>query len=474
MSQVVVGGSIAAFVAADQLANEGVDVELFLPTRCVGGGFAAHEIGDHRVELGSRLLDLPLDREANESQTDLVAGDPGSAGFRQFLPMAEAYVRELAGEDLRPVSVALTDAGEVRVRDWMVDGNLSGILELIDRDRVLRERIRCEVAANLDESCRRGFGARGLFANPHGLAGASLLSASRAHTGRTFHERFVEPFAARIVDGGSAGVAADLHRKIWMPLFWPGTLASALAEGQLEEPFHPSYTLRNGGLALLVERLIARVTAHPLVAVRRHGALAHIESERGASLLQMADGARVHARLPILGVNPAELFEAVGSAYSPHRMTSTMCWVEVAGGSVPDTLWLLDADRPVFRVSRNQADDGPTVVCCEVAWWVRAQEIEASATAELVRAGIIEHTDQASVLTIARIEGVDAPSPQNRRRFQASQEHLGRLNLDVIVAGASEFGADSLTEQVAQGLFSVGMAMAGSTHTGQLLAPLSR
>lgn len=463
MSQVVVGGSIAALVAADRLAHDGVDVELLLPSRGVGGGFAAHEVGDHRVELGSRLLELSYGTGSEEPAPDPATYQPGPHGHRPFMPLVEAFIRDLAGDDLQPVSPALVESGGERVRDWVFDGDLTGVVELLDRDPEALSRIQREVGANYDESRRRGFGERGLFADPHGLAAASLLAASRAHAGRTFHERFVEPFASRIIDGGSAGVAADLHRKIWMPLFWPGTLAGVLRDGETYQPDRPMHTLRNGGVALLVERLIERVTNHPRVTVRRHGGLAGLEADHGATRLQMADGAVVLAALPILAVAPDELFGAVGGSYSPHRVTSTMCWLELADHAVPDTLWLLDPERPVFRVSRNQADGGSTVACCELAWWVRAEEIEELAKAELANSGIIEHSDQASVLTIARVESFAAPSPSNRRRFHAAQEAFQHLDLDVIVAGgAIEFGADTLNEQIAQGIVSAAKATARS------------
>ncbi len=70
----VVGGSIAALVAADAAARAGRSVDLLLPARGVGGGFRPLEVDGRRLDLGVRLLEL--DREDAGPPPDLAAYRP--------------------------------------------------------------------------------------------------------------------------------------------------------------------------------------------------------------------------------------------------------------------------------------------------------------------------------------------------------------------------------------------------------------
>jgi hypothetical protein len=58
VSLVVAGGTVAALVAADAAAAAGAAVELLLPHRNVGGGFAPLRLGERRLDRGLRALEL--------------------------------------------------------------------------------------------------------------------------------------------------------------------------------------------------------------------------------------------------------------------------------------------------------------------------------------------------------------------------------------------------------------------------------
>ena len=53
---VVVGGGVAALVAADRVASTGTPVEIHVPERGLGGGFMPIQVGARRLDLGARLM----------------------------------------------------------------------------------------------------------------------------------------------------------------------------------------------------------------------------------------------------------------------------------------------------------------------------------------------------------------------------------------------------------------------------------
>ncbi|HET6691432.1 MAG TPA: hypothetical protein VFG74_11270, partial [Miltoncostaeaceae bacterium] len=95
----VVGGSIAALVAADARLRGGGAVDLLLPRRGVAGGFAPLEVKGRRLGLGVRLLEIDReDAAAPPPLDDYVAGPSGHVPFVRTL--AE-WTRALAGDRLR-------------------------------------------------------------------------------------------------------------------------------------------------------------------------------------------------------------------------------------------------------------------------------------------------------------------------------------------------------------------------------------
>lgn len=447
--QVVVGGSIAGLVAADRLAADGVEVDLFVPERGLGGGFVGPRFGGRRVEVGSRLIELMYGGDEPPTVPSLDDYRPGSHGHRPYLPLVRELVHGLAPQGLVDVAPALVDVNGTRYRDWILDGRLSGLVQLIEQDPVTRESVVQATRSAVDH-----WGDRGWFRDPRRLATATFYDADVAHLGREFHERFTEPFASRILEGGSSSVCADLHRKIWLPLFWPGSVHAALTHESVDHPVRPMHTVAGGGMSALVERLVGRVVDHPLVTGHRHGAMVGLRSDGGDVALGFADGTSVTAHRPILATSAEELFRSAGLDYGPDKVVSSLAWLALPEGAVvPDTMWLLEADRPVFRMTRNQADDGAPIVCCELAWWVDPAETEAVARRELVRCGIIERPEDATQLSSICVGSFARPSADNRAAFASAQTALDDRAVSALIVGAgAAFGADHFNEQVIQGL----------------------
>ena len=453
--QVVVGGSIASLVAADQLARQGRAVELHLPERGVGGGFAPLRVDGRRLELGARLIELSYGDEPTEAPP-LDAYRPGPHGHRPYLALIDRLVRELAGDDLVALSPPEASVGGRRTGDYVLSGDLSGIADVVDDDDLAR--MGAQAATGVDRE-----GPHGLFATDRtdGLWARSYDDVGRAHAGDAFHDRLLAPLADKILPEGGMSVLAALHRKIWLPLFHPVTVWEACTGRLTYRPERPMWSLRNGGMGEIVERLIARVEASGLVHVVRSGGLGAIGPAGGTDevTLTLGDGSTRVARRPIVGVGGDEFFAAAGVPLSARRVPATMVWLDVPDEQVvrlPSVLFVAEPELAPFRITENVADPRPghRTICCELdhrhddpdQWLTLATEalgalgvVTAGAAVEQLAAVSRPAYLTPSAVNLARFDGA-------RRTYEA--RGLGAL----VVGGALAFGADTFNEQVVQGL----------------------
>lgn len=441
--RVVVGSSIAALVAAERLAARGRRVRLLMPPGPVGGGFGSLHQDGRVLELGVRLLEL--DYEGVGEPPALADYVPGPVGHRPYARLVRGYVEDLVGD-------RLVEASRPRM---YVDGRTVDDLYFTTDATALRDAVdaatRAEIA-NEAAVCAAELGPAGVLGGD--LADdLSLLDASLRSQGKTFHRLFMEPVADKLVEGGTAAVTASLRRKIWLPLFWPVTLAEAAGTGAVGfVPRRPFHTVRDGGAGEVVTALTQRLSEVG-VSVERTGALEQV-CERE---LVFADGLRVRAERPVLGVSAEQLFAAVGADYRPDRARTVVCWLEVATDDlveVPSLLNVVDADVPVLRISTGgAAPHGRTVLTVELRHDTPEDEVAATALRGVRRLGLLRPEAPAHVLRSAAVRSFVLPTARNAAAFDAASALLAERELGAEVIGAATgFGADALGEQIIQGL----------------------
>ncbi len=449
----VVGGSIAALVAADRLAAAGDRVDLHLPERGLGGGFLPLSVKGRRLELGARLVELSYDDEP-KAPPPFGGYVPGPHGHRPFLAPIDAFVRELAGDDLVQVTAPEVSVDGRRCTDYVLSGDLSGLADAVDD---------AERAAMADEAarCVEAVGPHGWFTPEHEADRwrSSFADMGRAHTGPRFHERLIESLAAKILPGGTASVIGALHRKIWLPLFHPVTAWEACTGSLSYRPQRAMYSLASGGMGAIVQRLVDRVDAAPEVHTTISGVLTAVNAEGDDVHLGFEDGTALVAHRPVLGVGAEELFAAAGIGYEADRVVATMVWVDVAEtqvGDLPSVLFATEADVPAFRVTDDRADARPGVhtLCCELDHrLVDPEDWERAATDSLRALGVITQAADPEIVLAASRPSFATPSAGNREAFAAARRALDQRALPAsVVGGATAFGADTFNEQVVQGL----------------------
>jgi hypothetical protein len=455
--RVVVGGSIAALVAADALARAGRRVRLLLPERGVGGGFAPLRADGCVLELGVRLLELSYEDD-DAPVPPLADYAPGVAGHRPYIRLISEYVRGLVGDRLvaAPRPTMVVDGREVDDLLFTVDlSSLSEILDAGDRQAMGREAA---------DAVRRAGPAGVLDGDPAQLDAMSLRDASLTNHGHLFHERFVAALCDKVLPGGASAVLASLRRKVWAPLFFPETLRRALAGRDTGfHPRRPFHTVAPDGCGALVDALVDRLGADSRVAIERPGALTSLVGATRATHLGFADGTTMVARRPLVGVSAAELFGAAGLDYAPERVRTALVWFErVQDGAPPPgaVTHVLDPDNPVLRVSAGgAATRGHRLLCVELRHDTQAEELGDAARRGLEAAGLVgADVSLREVRSVAR-PTFAAPSAQTRDRFATAMATFQRRGFDVdLLAGGTSAAADSFNEQVVQGLRAGAMA----------------
>lgn len=447
---VVAGGSIAALVAADARLRRGGPVELLLPRRGVGGGFAPLEVAGRRLGLGVRLLEI--DREDAGAPPPLARYRPGPTAHADFVARVAEWVEGLVGPRLREVDRPAMALGGRLVDDIYFTVDLAGLVGVLPEEEAQRTAV--EAAA----ACRAA-GDAGVLDGGHDLLACSLEDASRANHGATFHHRFIASMCAKIHPGGAAAVPAALRRKVWMPLFHPRTLTRA-ASGEPTgfRPRRPFHTVEPGGMGEVVEALLGRIRHAPGARVVTAGRLTGaVRTARGATALRFDDSTERTAHRPVIGTGAQELFEAVGARYAPARIPMALAWAEVAERdllALPSLAHAPDRDVPAFRVSPcDDAPPGARILTLELCHDTRPDDVERAVRDSLERMGLVR--EGAPVRVVHHLIGpaFSDPSRHEAEAFSRARATLEAAGLDAeVVGGAAAFGADSFNEQVIQGL----------------------
>lgn len=444
--RVVVGGTPAAMAAVDALGAAGVPVRWLAPEKGIGRGFAPMPRDGRTLQLGVRLLELGYEDDA--APPPLADYRPGTSGHRPFTPLLRAWVEGLVGERLREIAPPRVALDGALHDDYLFTVDLAGVPDALPAAE--RERIAAEAAA-----ATATLGDAGVLADD--LGERSLADASCANHGETFHARLIAPLADKFVPGGAGAILADWRRKAWLPLFWPRTVYETFAGAAPSfRPRRTFHELAPGGVGGLIEALEQRIAAHASVERVAVGALAGVE-QNGHVRLAFEGGHVEDASRSALGVPAAELQAALGIDAAVERIRTVIAWIEVDADAVPegtDLVHVVDPENPVVRVSGGSTTPAPgrRVLCVELRHDLPDGTAAGAAIGGLRDAGLLKGGDPAPIHEGA-MATLPLPSAATRARLHAAHAELTARDVDAhLLGGALEPGADSLNEQVVQGL----------------------
>lgn len=472
----VVGNAIASLIAVDALARAGHTVRWFRPPGPLSGGFQTLQTEGRSLELGMRLIELSYEPgdvapsgvasvPLNPPLADYV---PGPHGHRRFVGLVESVVRELAGADLFAVEEPSCWVRGSIGKDYVVVGDLIDLPQLVSSADLSRIADEARLAV-------RDVGPSGLFArsDQSDLINESLAAVSIRHCGPTLWSRLVEPLVDSIA--GRHDVSAGLHRKVWMPLFHPQTVLEAACGDLHYRPDRPLYSIKGGGMGLILKRLEARVINSPTVSMLPTAPVSSVSnSGQGRVAFVFEDGTTLDATSPIVGLEPRALFRAAGIDYEPTRATTSIAWVDVDHGAhqveaVPSVQWVVDDRLPVHRVTQNRGDgrgaEGGRTWIVEMRHDLPADDLNHEATRALEVLGLTTKA-RSQVIRSMQVPSFVLPSRSNVERFTSASEELQDQGVAMtVVGGAKSFGVDSLNEQIVQGLQAAEIASARIAQT---------
>ncbi|WP_157519219.1 hypothetical protein [Modestobacter sp. Leaf380] len=426
-------------------------MRLLLPRTGVGGGFMPRQRGGRSLELGLRALELDYE---GTTAPPLASYRVRDGGHRPFVSMIDAWVRDLVPPDalveLPPARMFLAGRS---VPEAFISSDLTGAHRWVPG--AVAHRVAAEAAARVADGGAAGWLAPSASAQ---LAGADLETASIHQHGPTFHRLLMEPFLAKLRPAGGRDVAAELRRKLWVPLFWPVTVAEAFGgERPAFRPHRPAVVVREGGgIGPVVVALLARLRRRG-VHVHQHDGVRALAPSGSAVAITLADGTDLLATRPVLALSAGELFGALDIDYRPARVRSVIAWVAAREDDVRETpgfVHVVDADVPAYRVTPAPADDsGTRVFCVELAHDVAEGAAAEVAAAVVTRLGLVrEGTQLVDVAVFAGPTFAD-PTADTLRAHRAAAEQLAGLELPAaVLGGALAFGSDTFNEQVVQGL----------------------
>jgi hypothetical protein len=445
--RVVVGATPAALVAVDALGAAGVPVRWLAPERGIGRGFSPIPHDGCELQLGVRLLELAYEDDA--PPPPLSAYVPGTSGHRPFTPLIHAWVDELVGARLHEIAPPRVVFDGALHDDYLFTVDLDGL------PGALAPEERRAIAAEAG-SAAEALGDAGLLAGT--LNGHSLAEASCTNHGETFHARFVEPLAEKFVAGGSGAILAAWRRKAWLPLFWPRTVHDAFAGAPVAfAPRRTFHELEPGGVGGLVDAVLERISTYANVERVTVDTLAHVEAHEGQVRMTFANGHHETATRPALGVPAAELHAAAGIEVQVERMRTVAVWIEADEDALApgiDLVHVLDPANPVARVSGGSTtpEPGRRIVCVELRHDQSLGTAGGAAIAGLHDAGLLQNGEPVSIHQGA-MQTLPLPNAATRAALTAAQAELTTRGLDAeLLGGALEPGADSLNEQIVQGL----------------------
>lgn len=447
---VLAGNSLALLVAACVLGRQGRPVLWLTDARKPGGYFAGLRMGDDAFDLGSVLLERPG------------PGGPAPAldTYDALRRYDSARFSALAWDFLAPLlparrtPTAQCAVGGRRVPDYLLSNRVDGLAGM-DLAAPLQA-----VAAGPAHPCHAG----------HKLAAGAYdtldyADAARHNHGEAVQAALVDPFLRKLTGGVPWPFMARFHRAGWLPLYYPETVAQALAGQPVALAEYPFWLPAAGWCGALVEALLAEVGRYPSVR-RSDQPLAALARRDGAFTLKWGDGQVLATQALALGLpnERAHALLGVPAPAVPRAVGIRLLLLRVrqdAIGQPAGCLMVPDAAFAAYRISDQDALAGRDtpwhrVVVEAGLGSAAADEAALDERLRLELCRLLAVDDPHAVVTVRGLSVPQSLSLPSAAEVTAAAADLARLHeaaRGILLCGAlAGFGATSLNDQIVQGL----------------------
>jgi hypothetical protein len=165
----------------------------------------------------------------------------------------------------------------------------------------------------------------------------------------------------------------------------------------------------------------------------------------------------IDASRPVIGVPAGPLFNAAGMDYHPAQARTVLCWLEVADADVVDLPSLLSIPDPTLAAARVSSGGvgrpGHAILTVELRHDLDEDQIVDAARSSVQRLGILRPGAHMQDVRNGSVRSFTLPTADNAHLFARAAAQLSESHLDIeIVGAATAFGADTLGENIIQGL----------------------
>lgn len=339
----LLGNNLAMLVAALELAAKGRKVGLLLDGGTAGGHFAGARLEGNDFDVGMVLFE----RGASVTQSR----DPGDYQPRRrndsarFTSLTAEYLDRYISTVRAPCPQVFADGR--RHADFVVANRLDYFSALANAG-ALRDELAGRSAANELHASRK------LASTEYDFA--SYAQASLFNHGATLHGACFEPLCEKILGVPSSTILARYHRLGWLPLYYPETLAKAVAgeqAGLVEYPFWSAAGGFSGELVSSLRRALGDSTVELV-----DGAVAKLMQEEGGYRISVQD-VEYRSRHLALGLSPerASQLLQLPAAQAPRGVSVGVLLGLVHRDHLSDVAGCMFVQDPAYAIYRVTDQD---------------------------------------------------------------------------------------------------------------------
>jgi hypothetical protein len=255
----IFGDGLDALIFSAALSELKINHSWYQTSDHIGGYFRGSlNCQSSPIDLGMVLLE-PNDYGIRRTELSEFAGESGVVA-RRYLSEAYSFLQSKFGV-LRPVEIFTLNEELSESPDYFISDHLDAFLDFpAFAESELRERTKWTIDNPM-------WHPREKRNNPDQFTSISLEEFIILSFGQTFYDRYFRSFMSNLLGEKKNCLSAYLHRKAWMPIYWPETILSLLDGAQPLDPlFSPVFARPQlGSVSRWVTSMLNKVSNNPRV-----------------------------------------------------------------------------------------------------------------------------------------------------------------------------------------------------------------
>lgn len=461
---VIFGNSFGSLIAAIELGKQKIPTIVFSPKGPWAPHFRGKEIGGHIFDHGLNLFELTSIR--NNLCDDILSYQAQKRNdVGRFVNTIRSYITKDLGFPLHQ-----TIAPQIWVEEkWRMDFLLANHLEAITKmSQNFQDKMKADLS-NIKQRVQHELHASHKCQCPERFL-CSMEDASMVNHGKTFHNTFVEPMTQKVLNASASKTLALYHRLNWLPLFYPETLESQFhANPQRFSGTTFDYP-KGGSFRLLTDHLARQAQEQESV---KWVAFDKLSLKRtSTSTMLVNDQYEVALDRCVWNLDLLQLFRALGENRPEKFEKASLSIGYLVLKPNPDRAplsfgFIVDQKLAPYRITNLNEMAGQSgdlssrwIVelnrsYCEKLGLKTLSDISNEIMRSLLRLNVIESLDEIEQLTVENYDNVlMMATPENYQAFHhLRNQALERLPGIELLGASGGFGANSLNDQIAQGLW---------------------